>query len=114
MMRTIAKPMELTQFLADNRITASRSEARRLVMQGCVEVDGEPVQADCTIKGAVEIKFKTKHRELDIEVQRACEHSLAPAARVVGDSTGWNIEVWCADCGEDGVVTIDPASIDWK
>ena len=100
----IAEPVTLTKLLTDNKVTASKSEARRLVMQGCVEVNGETVGADCTV-GTADIKFKNKASELNIKVQ-LCEHSLAPAARVVGDNQGWNIEVWCADCGASGVATI--------
>jgi len=68
--RGSAVPTLLSRLMADTRLAVSRSEARRLIQQGAVSIDGERVTEDREISGPSEFVLKVgKRRFLRVSLQ---------------------------------------------
>ena len=64
------EPILLSRLLADVQLVASRSEARRLIQQGAVSLDGERVSEDREISGPGDFVLKVgKRRFLKVSLQ---------------------------------------------
>ena len=64
------EPILLSRLLADVQLAASRNEARRLIQQGAVSIDGERVSADREISGPGDFVLKVgKRRFLKVSLK---------------------------------------------
>ena len=64
------EPILLSRLLADVQLAASRNEARRLIQQGAVSIDGERVSEDREISGPGDFVLKVgKRRFLKVSLQ---------------------------------------------
>lgn len=64
------EPMLLSRLLADVQLAASRNEARRLIQQGAVSIDGERVSEDRELSGPGDFVLKVgKRRFLKVSLQ---------------------------------------------
>ena len=68
--RSGVEPILLSRLLADVKLAASRNEARRLIQQGAVSIDGERVSKDREIVGPGDFVLKVgKRRFLKVSLQ---------------------------------------------
>ena len=57
-----SEPVQLSRLMADAKLVSSRSEARRLIQQGAVSIDGERVSEDREVSGPGEFVLKAGKR----------------------------------------------------
>ena len=65
-----SEPVQLSRLMADAKLVGSRSEARRLIQQGAVSIDGERVSEDRELSGPGAFVLKAgKRRFLKVSLQ---------------------------------------------